>query len=171
MIAFMFHTTFTETDTYSLEDSLIKLSSCFTNKLFRFSFYIPQNVVSEYFQRVCNVLAFSSHLKNTSKTVFAQLCQAHSLPFAFICSLIYLFCNNYMEYFNAPIVSALHLKSVVKGPFTDKAKYLVSCRSALLLGVTPEVLKVTIAILFLHLRIAFAAFTLYVSLMTSTISC
>lgn len=38
MIAFMFHTTFIETDTYSPEDSLIKFSSYFTDKLFKILF-------------------------------------------------------------------------------------------------------------------------------------
>lgn len=34
----MFHTTFMETDTYSLEGSLIKFSSYFTDKLFKILF-------------------------------------------------------------------------------------------------------------------------------------
>lgn len=65
IVAFMFHTTFIETNTYSLEDSLNKFSSYFANKLVRFSFSTLCNAASMYFQRVCSVLAFSSrkHLK------------------------------------------------------------------------------------------------------------
>lgn len=83
-----------------------------------------------------------------------------------------MFYNNYMEYFNAPIVFTLFALEIgCEGTFYKSSKMSSAAIVALLLGVTPEMLKVTIAILPLDLYTGFAAYTLYASLTTSMISC
>lgn len=76
-----------------------------------------------------------------------------------------------MEYFNAPIVFVCTRNQSQRDLLQIKQNVLSAAVVALLLGVTPEMLKVTIAILPSDLCIGFPAYTLYASLIISLMSC